>query len=407
MNKIKKLLISPDFYIEETKLRPSYEKFDLESQEVGKYNFLQDGVVNERYDFKGFLDGSMRLYKIGNAYETGTPFYVATISSVVLYRGKDRLLRNTKYSKKANIIIFPKECYLNTVRDSEIRKKAEEFVLNIKKMVEKTGGIFVHEYEINKYGGVEFLKKHNNFWIFSDITYEGVTALDLSSQRILIKQEDLFNPVRVKNAARARARFIMNLFEFSSAYLFVIDHQKSKDLFLIDGLIPRFSRISNTLCLKKSEYIKCVSRIAGFIKTPRVIPKDFSELKSLFTLKEGECKVYKGKPKDLEVYGEELLEVKEDIKDEDYFIFLKFRNIPYFESSSQSLVKIHLKAGENIRFVDIAFAIYNERLPLPNDKSRFFNEPFAIEEAERVAQTNLASEEEIRGFMLSLVYSLW
>jgi len=405
MNKVRKPLISPDFYVEEVKLRPSYEKFDSECSEIGKYNFFQYSTTVK---FSGFLDGSMRLYKIGNAYGTGTPLYVASISSVVLYRGKDRLLRNTKYSRKANIVIFPKECYLNTISDREIKQKTEEFILNIKKMAERTGGIFIHEYELNKYGGVKFLEKYNNIWIFSDTTYEGVTALDSSSQKALIRQEDLFNPVRVKNAARARARFIMNLFEFSSAYLFVIDHRESKNSLLVDGLIPRFSRISNALCLKRSEYKKCVSRMVGFIKTPRVIPKDLDELKSLFTLKEGECKVYKGKPKDLEVYDEELLEAKEEITDdEDYFIFLRFRNIPYFESSSQSLVKIHLKPGEERAFGDIALAVYNERLPFPNDKSRFFNEPFAIEEAEKVAQASLASEEEIRGFMLSLVYSLW
>jgi len=410
-------LFVPDFFVEDVTTRPVYDVYDTNCVEIGGKEKVPPDLKDIQ-KFNAFADGSMRLYRIGVMRKYGIPLYFATISAVVLSRGKDKVLRSTTHFKRVSLIIFPKYLFFQIIPDEQAKKDLIEILENLKKILRHKKQSFILEEELPKKGGFEFLAENSYLWIFCDISFKGITSPRFGEEtsaeaNVLIKPEDLFNPNRIKNVARARSRFIMNLLEFASVGNFILEQYKQGKTprVLVDEVIPRLLRIKKALKLDTPDgqyiYQKCVSSMVGFIKNPRVIPKEKEEFLRLLELDQFEFKVYKSKSdlNDLEAYEESVLEkTTSEETDENYFIFLKFRKIPEYESLLHGLVKIHLKPGiEDIDFKEVASAVYYERFPFPSNRNRFFNEPFPIEEAEKVAQSLLVSEEEARGFMFSIL----
>jgi len=242
-------LFVPDFFVEDVTTRPVYDVYDTNCVEIGGKEKVPPDLKDIQ-KFNAFADGSMRLYRIGVMRKYGIPLYFATISAVVLSRGKDKVLRSTTHFKRVSLIIFPKYLFFQIIPDEQAKKDLIEILENLKKILRHKKQSFILEEELPKKGGFEFLAENSYLWIFCDISFKGITSPRFGEEtsaeaNVLIKPEDLFNPNRIKNVARARSRFIMNLLEFASVGNFILEQYKQGKTprVLVDGVIPRLSRI--------------------------------------------------------------------------------------------------------------------------------------------------------------------
>ncbi len=358
--------------------------------------------------FTAFLDGTMRLYKVCSAAFTGTPLHVATISTALLYRGKDRHIRNTKYSKHIFLLLFPFKNYVsalgrkNPERKESIKDKIENFLFLFKRVVNGFGYKVVREYELAPdKKGVDSIFGRSGTWIICDISQKGLLAYKESAMsRGFVTEEMLYNPRRVREAARVRARYIMGLLEFYSACKFLQDYPEAH--LMVDGLFYPYRRVKTLFEMTRNEYIEKMEKVVGFIKYPQQIPQKI--LPNLFTLHEGECLCWTGTPSEAE--EDETYTIKEEEKiSKDFFRFavLRFRSktgesIP----SPIGIVKLQI-SPEKEKTEEVIKAVLYEKYPVPTDRRRLYNEPFPIEIAEKVAKSILPSEDRIKGFVLSIV----
>jgi|GEM_PF-3379260 len=392
--KIKNFLFFPSFFQEEAYTPSSFDDFDP------SYIFLQKGSLlvkdKESISFDGFLDGSMQIFKIANASLTGTPLYVATLSAVILIRGKDKLLKDTHYSTSLNLILFPFNAYRQLIPENNILLC--EFEKRLEKAIINSGGKLFSEADvaINKKGAISVLNEKSR-WLTCDLTNPGVA--EKSENKILITLNDLYNPARIKEVARSRTRYILSLLEFYCLYKFY--QENPHKWIMVDGLIPPIKRLKASFGDIDAFYKAIIQGSIGFIKNPRKIPE--KDVKEIMKLKQGEYRLYIGMGAESEIYEEGISEESEEPF---LFAFMRFRSSPFIEEGPTGIIKLQIgdpndKDREDIN--NIIYAVFRERLPFPSDKKRFFNESFPIEEAEKVAKSRLSSEDQIKGFMHSLI----
>lgn len=366
--------------------------------------------VKPKRKFTSFLDGTMRLYRIGNAAHTGTPLYVAVIASAVLIRGKDRFLRKAPQSRYVYVLIFPFKTYEDHIHNLvKSGKLKEEFYKDLKEWIRdiradlrsyarRHGANLFEETEIN-HGMMRQVFENNGTWIISDTSFTGIMYVVEAKRKPLITESDLYNPNRVHEVARTRARYIMGLLEFYSAFTHLEANPNS--YIMIDGLFYPYKRIGTLFGITREEYEDKIKNVVGFIKHPREIPH--SIIQELITLGEGEYFSWIGGPSPSEEDAT-LPPMPSDPKSEEKFRFavLRFRIKPgMFVPLPVGIIKLQTSQEKDIR--EAIEAVLYERNPVPTDRRRLYNESYPIEEAERVAKALLPSESKIRGFGLSIL----
>ena len=287
----------------------------LETEEIGTHFFdcpshIPEGSVEiltvnrpsqPEIRFKAFLDGTMKIYRVARAAYTGTPLFVATIACALLEKGKDRRLRNTRYSRILNLIIFPFERYLGYIKrnlhqqvSNEIQRLIEDLRFQIKRSVRNFGGEVYEESEFIEDPKGVFGKSGN--WIICDTSEKGIQEEIRQKEKELVKEEDLYNPQQVREKARARARHYMGLLEFYCAYSYLED--RPNNYLMVDGLFYPYRKVGGLFKILPEEYKAMIGRVVGLIKHPRDIPHEVFQ--RIPTLKFGECFHWIGKPSEIE-----------------------------------------------------------------------------------------------------------
>jgi hypothetical protein len=397
MKRLRDSWLIPYFALEEEG-KPLYDRMDFSfgegSIEYGKIDDITSRLI---FKFDAFIDATMRLYNVGLA-KPYTPLFIAVVSVAVLRR-VDKKLINTPFSKSLYLLLFPFQTYREFIQKGKIQVSyidVENFLKKVKNWFNSRGLQCFYEYELNhKNKGGREIFKHNNCLIICDTSKRGVAQ---KGREYLISENDLYNPYRVKEAARARVRRIMNLLEFAGLIEYTEKYPNS--YVLKDGLIDKFSRVCLVFGINKEFYKEKLKNIIGFIKYPREIP-DTLRTK---ILNMGDEDYYKwiGLPKS---------ELDEDFfispEPDDIFTFalFRFRKLPHFFDTPIGIVKLQiLKEESEKNFIrEIIKAVKFEKTPLPSDVKRLYCEPFPIEEAEKVAKAQLPAEERVRG----LVYSFF
>ena len=404
------------------KIKLFYRDF-LEWEEIGTHymdhvTHLPEGAVEvlevNRFSvpevkFRAFLDGTMKLYRVARATHLGTPLFVASISCALLERGRDKYLTNTHYSRVLNLLIFPFERFVGYVDrilsqsqiGKEIRRLIEDLQFHIKTTVYTLGGkVYTEEEFIEK--PEEVLERSGN-WIICDTSQKGIQKEIAGSvtERELIKETDLLNPQRVRDAARARARYFMGLLEFFCAYSYL--KEKPQNYLMVDGLFYPYRKVGGLFKITWEEYTQKIGKVVGFIKHPRDLPSEI--LPKIPFLRENECFHWIGKPSEAE---EDVTMKVESVKepggrDRFRFALLRFRTSGKgFYPTPVGIVKLQI-SPEHEEIKKIMESVLYEKLPLPTDRRRFYNEPYPIEVAEKIAKAFLPSEERIVGFIYSIL----
>jgi len=355
--------------------------------------------------FTAFLDGSMRLYKIASAYYTGTPFFVASISTALLHRDKDGNLINTPYSRFIYVILFPFHSYLSYIEKTSPADYKDALVWRsdleraLKRFVWNEGCEFFDISSLQEVGILNTIFEKSGTWILSDVSFVGIMMQESGEKkrRALVREEDLFNSERVKMAARARARYLMGLLEFYSLLSYL--ENEPSGYVMVDGLFYSYKKVGIHFSITKEKYYKKIKQVVGFIKNPRFIPS--SARVQLLNLKEGEYLTWSGYFSSLEEddFVSFSTVCKKELEEQFQFAVLRFRLVDSnMLFTPVGVVKLQTSKDEDI--AKTIEAIMYEKYPLPTDRRRLYNEPYPIEVAEKIAKTFHPPESRMKGLIL-------
>jgi hypothetical protein len=378
----------PYFALEEEG-KPLYDQVDF-CQEGGlSKEEVADHQTPPPFSFNIFIDGAMRLYNVGVAKPSYAPLFLAVVSVAGLRR-ENRRLFNANISNSLTLLLFPFETYREYLQTAQKEISYAEVENDINKFRRKYVVFREQDLDYRKVGGREIFRCPNVLLV-CDTSKRGIVQKD----HILISQEDLFNPKKIKEAATARVRYIMGLLEFSC--LLSAGDRFGDSYILKDGLIERYSRVKNIFGIDGQTYQNLLKNVVGFIKYPRKIPPEV--MANMMHLKDFEYYRWAGRPEDDEDIGS-----SSDTDELFDFALLRFRKLPRFSDAPVGIVKLQrLKTdstADNLK--NIIKAVHQERYPLPSNLRRIYCEPYPISEAEKVAKAQLPSEAKIRG----LVYAL-
>jgi hypothetical protein len=379
----------PDFALEEED-KPLYDQMDFRYEG----GFVKDKITDPNspppFEFNIFIDGTMRLYKVGLA-KPYVPLFFAVVSVAVLKR-ENRRLYNTNLSNVLTLLLFPFETYREYLQTAQIGVSyadIESFMNNFRR---KFAVFREEDLDYRKMGGREIFRRRNVLLV-CDTSKRGI----VQKGNYLISKEDLLNHEKIKEATMARVRHIMGLLEFSC--LLSASDRFSGSYILKDGLIERYSRVKDIFGIDMRTYQDMLQNVVGFIKYPRKIPPEV--MANMFHLKDFEYYRWTGRPED----DEDDPNPSSDTNEIFDFVLLRFRRLPHFPDTPVGIVKLRtLKPEHNEDSLNnIIKAVLKERFPLPLDRKRIYSELFPIEEAERVAKVRLPSERRIRGLVYSLI----
>lgn len=365
----------------------------------GKPNIISIAKRSPRKTFSAFLDGTMKLYRIAHAYFTATPLYIAPTSIVIMVRDSSGKLYKSPYSVSFALILFPFETYEKFLTQELGENDAAILIRDFKENLRvklTTGGLkYIDSTEIE--GENWKMRKEvfstSDYWILSDTSRIGILTKGLPA----IQQNDLFNPKKVKEVARARARYFMGLAEFYCAYRYL---QENKDSFLlIDGAFYPYRRIGKFFYITRDEYNQAMSRAVGFIKHPQSVPLDNFKMIQEILYSDDKVFVWNGYYKESEVGLEKELTEGSNIRETFKFAVIKFRDIGSFPSLA-NLVKLQVSEYDIEEVVNM---VRYEQNPIPTDRRRIYTETYPIQLTEEVAKATLPSEDRIRGFVLSAI----
>ncbi len=377
-----------------------YEGPLLEREEIVPVGDLHwtDFPKESPLKFDAFLDGSMKLYRVGHASYSGTPLYYACISAALLYRDQEGRLRNTTYTRNINLLLFPFEIY-EMVFGEAVKNELREFVERLRTSIVIRGQQFFTEHDVRETIREESLGsifKHKDCWIVCDTSRSGVTE----QGQIQIQKKDLGNFNVIKEKARSRVRHYMRLLEF---YILKLFRERNEDSFiLVDGLYPEKRHVLAPFRLENEEkYKSIVKGVIGFVKTPRDIPDSLYEHDVWENLGPYKSVYWTGRVKEQENVS--------SLKELSGFTFslLRFRHLPGFEANPIGVVKIQTEKDVDLDYLrSVLSAVYRERFPFVSDIRRFLNEAYPIEQAEKVAKSFFPSESRIRGFISTVIPEL-
>jgi len=353
--------------------------------------------------FNAFVDGTMLLYRVASANYTGTPLYIACISAAVLVRGKDKLLRNTEFSRCLNLVLFPFKKYEEHIANRRVMLDIDvkDFNEALKVAVTRRGFRFFLESDIG--GSIGGASQPRGFslsgsWVVCDTSFRGIGVE--AGLSLIADEKELYNPNRIKDIARARSRYLMGLLEFYCLYKYL---QKNPDRYVLaDGLVYPYRKVHKVFQIERHDYEQKMKNVVGFIKHPRRIPPDVFSM--LPEIGETDYVEWEGRVSEAEVdASKKKTDVHLQQGAEIYkFALLRFRSNPHLQCTPVGIVKLQM-GRETSSVEDIVTAVKYEKLPNPSDRRRLYNEPYPIEIAEKIARTLLPSEARVRGFVLSVI----
>ncbi|WP_461829922.1 hypothetical protein [Aquifex sp.] len=370
---------------------PDYGYEDYVTIKNSDYEELEFPLRTE-LKFNAFIDGTMKLYWIGNSAKSGTPLFYASVAVALLYRTPDKLLRNTTYTRNINLLIFPFKTY-KEVFPIDFGPQVEEFIERLKREIRRFGLEIYTEDEIreklDRGNSIAEVFDKKNVWIICDTSFSGITS---DTKIRLIGENELGSYTAVKNKARARARHYMRLLEF-----FVLKEFKERNpesLVMVDGLFPDKRHVKKPFLVgSDEEYNEITEGVIGFIKRPMDIPQEMKEVYDFWErLTPGKAIVWEGnlKEKSNPKSGAEPYK----------FALMRFRYFPELQISPAGVVKIQAnQITDEEEYKHILAAVYKERLPYVSSPGRSLNEPYPIEATEKVAKSFHPPEEIIRGFL--------
>lgn len=372
---------------------PDYGYEDHEIIKTSDYK-LFDFPLKTELKFDAFLDGTMKLYWIGNAAKSGTPLFYASVVVSLLYRTPDKLLRNTTYTRNINLLLFPFQSYKEAF-SLDFGQQVENFLENLEREIRSFRQNIYTEENIREYIergiSIERIFSQKNAWIICDTSFSGITA---EVRRRQIGENELGRFSEVKNKAKARVRHYMRLFEFFALKAF--KERNPKSFVMVDGLFPPKRHVKRPFLISSDEeYDEITKGVVGFIKRPMDIPQEIREVYDFWEkLVPGKAVIWQGNLK-------EKMRSSQSPSSEAYkFALIRFRYFPNFQISPAGVVKI--QANQTINEEDykqILSAVYRERLPYVSSFKRSLNEPYPIEATEKVAKSFFPPEEIIKGFL--------
>jgi len=395
----------PDLqYIEEEPIEGSEYTYESDPDE----KFLPDNLTitfkkanssetDER--FTAFLDGTYRLARMG--YLAGVPVYIASIAGALLERDKSGKLHDTGLLKNLIAVIYPFESaknYHDKYGNKKVADDIKEF-LNVLRDIKSDCILYDHEL---KNDVTEKLAKIDSptVYIVSDTSYRGLINKNTRVQQI--DPKDVYSLGIVYRKARARARVLMSILE--AAYLKKYRDKNGFDNWvLVDGTLNYTLKFFFKPTRQHEAFQNYFKKTVGFIKTIRrkFFENNPNKLLKFFSMKEEQYTISIAYKTDTE---EEIISEfdpeKRDVSTKWGFVYLRFRLPNYLQSQDNILTN---KGIVKLQFVidnDDLDAIISkgrlianmacfERYPLPSDRKRIWNEPLAIEEAEKVAKSRV------------------
>ena len=370
---------------------PDYGYEDHEIIRTSDYEILEFPSRTE-LKFDAFLDGTMKLYWIGNAAKSGTPLFYASIAVGLLYRTSDKLLRNTTYTRNINLLLFPFQSYKEAF-PLDFGQQVKNFIENLKREIKNFGlSIYTEEdirENIEKGISIENIFSQKNAWIICDTSFSGITT---EVRRRQIGENELGRFSEVKNKARARVRHYMRLLEFFALKAF--KERNPESLVMVDGLFPPKRHVMRPFLIRSNEeYDEITKGVVGFVKRPMDIPQEIEKVYDFWEqLIPGRAVVWEGNLKD---------KTSNQQNPEPYkFALMRFRYFRNFQISPAGVVKIQANQMMNKEeYKQILSAVYKERIPYVSSPRRSLNEPYPIEATERVAKSFFSPDEIVRGFL--------
>jgi len=351
-----------------------------------------DFPARTEYKFKAFIDGTMKLYWIGNALKSGTPLFYGSIAVGLMYRTPDKILRNTTYTRNINLLVFPFSIYKDTFL-IEASNQIDRFISNLRTGLQHMNIPVYTEEEIRenleKGISIERVFSRSGIWIICDISYTGITA---ETNRLQVDESILPRYSEIKKKARSRVRQYMRLLEFFALKTF--KERNPNSLVMVDGLYARRSHVKRPFLISDSDYDEITEGAVGFVKRPMEIPNDLENIYNWWEeLVPGKAVIWEGN----------LRDKNEDDKNkgEPYkFALMRFRYFPQYQMTPAGIVKLQVHHSiDTEEYKQFLSAVYRERFPFPSSPKRFLNEPYPIEATERVAKSFFPPEPIIRGFI--------
>ncbi len=391
MNKLRNIPLFAGGIFQQEYEGPDYGYENYELITTGNFEWI-DFPLKTNYKFDAFIDGTMKLYWIGNAAKSGTPLFYASVAVALLYRTSDKFLRNTTYTRNINLLIFPFLAYREAF-PVDFGKQVEEFIQNLKQDFQRIGIPIYTEDEIrDKYRSIENVFSQSDVWIVSDISLSGIISENRKRQ---IDENNLGKFSEIKKKARARARQYMRLLEFFALKAF--KERNPNSLVMVDGLFTARRHVKKHFLITDSDYDEITKGVVGFIKRPMEIPHDIKNIYEWWErLVPGKAVIWEGNLKEKNEENTSQTEKPEPYK----FALMRFRYFRSFQVMPAGVVKIQVNSSTDIEeYKHLLSAIYRERLPFVTFPKRSLNEPYPIEAAEKVAKSFFPQEEIIRGFL--------
>jgi hypothetical protein len=379
----------PDFALEEEG-KSLYDQMDFRYEGGLVKDEITGTNIPPPFTFNIFIGGAVRLYRVGLA-RPHTPLFLAVVSVAVLRR-ENRKLFGANISNTLTLLLFPFETYREYLQTAQIGVSYAEIESSINNFRRKFAVFREQDLDYRKVEGREIFRRRNVLLI-CDTSKRGI----FQKGNYLISKEDMLNHKKIKEAAIARVRHIMGLFEFDC--LLSASDMFCDGFILKNGLIERYSRVKNIFGIDRETYQAILTNVVGFIEYPRKVPPEV--MTNMLHLKDFEFYKWAGRTES----HEDDPNPSQDSDELFDFVLLGFRRLPHYPGTPVGIVKLQILKTEHNedRLKDIVKAVLKERFPLPLDPKRRYSTPYPIEEAEKVAKAQLPSEGRIRGMVYALM----
>ena len=411
---------------------PEIDYWDIETENgedvVEGNEFRIVNVKNKNtLEFKAFVDGAQRIIHSGNIILSGQslfiPIYVGQIGAAVLERNERKLIPINDLCIRRTVIAFPVEGVYKTSTDRNIKEKMEELMNSDSKIVqdfevaedplsalsmgEATGRIIICDIT---YPGLD--REHRQY-IRKKIG-ESINEYEISSKRMPLIGARLSALSIVRTRAHSRINVLRQLIEMLVLTEYRLRINK-EDLVLVDGPLfllgkwfKKHPALRSKSPIEREEMILYNS--VGLVKRlRRSPPKRLPNYPIIHSLRIGQRTTITMLRKATSSLGEEAPYY--DCPHLTYY--LRFRQPPWLSIPHYAgLIRVDLfkntldidripekselpqEASEKADL--IANTIWREAYPLPADKSRFYTQPFPIEEAERYIRSGFYSTKELQ-----------
>jgi len=394
-------------------------------EEVEENMPVHCGALPERSPFKFFVDGTYRILRAGHIGPI--PMYAASVSAACVRRphlGASLEVLPFLSTLSLVALLLPFKAAAELLENAGV-PKAKQLKDGSKILAQMlvslgfeavTGAQFIGREETKGVclSPLEHLQRVSRppLLVVSDMS-----ALGLDERGLDLKAEDIFDEARLRSKAAIRARVLMTALE---CCLIKQAARRCRDgeLVMLDGSPANHHKYFYSATNQDKEYEQIKPFIVGLVKQIRVRPEGYDDV--LLTLGDRQIVVSHSREPDLS--EEEMIETGEaNLIGQTHWlcVYLRFRR-PYYHSentpSRVGLIKVVAaplllkKNFDSPTAVNharhLAAAVLLERWPLPVDRKRRWNEPAAIETAEKVARSCVLTDMYLRSLVRDIIRRL-